>query len=588
MIRWTPWTVGVGELAALPPAQSAGMLRRVRALERHAGFWISLALLLAAAQFAALVPVLFDHEPPPPGSDVVFRLMGGSFGACGLIAWRRRPDSRVGPLLTAAGFGIFVYPLLSQIDAPLAFTAAALFNSTWTIAYVALLLTFLTGGRLESRVDRWLVAVFAIAIQGIPFAALPFAEHPDNLLFVHADRGVFEAFLDLQRALAAAASIGIVVVLVARWLAASAPRRRALLPGVAGVVSALLYAFLLSRTLVSGKESPEWLAWLLNASLVLVPAAFLAGLLRSRLARGALTQLFGELRTMRGPRLQEALAHTLGDPSLEVVYGDRPPRPGEGRAVAAIERDGRRVAALVYDESLDEDPELVDAARDAAAIAIENEQLQAESHARQAELRASRERLVAAGDEERRRLERNLHDGAQQRLVAVSLQLRMIESRIRDDPAAVQLAASARDELAQSLEELRELARGIHPAVLRHGLPAALDSLAARSTVPTTVTCDAEEALPEQVELAAYFVASEALANVAKYARATVASVTVSCAGGHAVVQIADDGVGGAQVDGGTGLRGLADRVEALDGRLSVTSPPGAGTVVTAELPCAS
>jgi signal transduction histidine kinase len=196
---------------------------------------------------------------------------------------------------------------------------------------------------------------------------------------------------------------------------------------------------------------------------------------------------------------------------------------------------------------------------------------------------------VAAGDAERRRLERDLHDGAQQRLVAISMQLRYLQSRIREDPStAEELVTTATDELAQSLEELRELARGIHPAVLDHGLDAALESLAARSPVPATVDYEVAERLPTPVELAAYFVASEALANVAKYAQATAVEVRVWRTNGVARIEIADDGIGGADDARGSGLRGLADRVEALDGRLLVSSPPGGGTVVTAEMPCGS
>ena len=244
---------------------------------------------------------------------------------------------------------------------------------------------------------------------------------------------------------------------------------------------------------------------------------------------------------------------------------------------------------LVCDASLDDDPELVGAVAAAAAITLDDARLQAESNDRLAELRASRERIVAAGDAERRRLERNLHDGAQARLVSVALQLRVIQKRLRSDPAAAEaLLDSAGDELSQSLAELRELARGIHPAVLNHGLNAALDSLASKASVATTVSFESAAPLPEPVELAAYFVASEALANVAKYAHATTASVRVSRRAGVAVIEIADDGVGGADESAGTGLRGLADRVAALDGTLRILSPPGAGTVVTAELPCAS
>jgi signal transduction histidine kinase len=325
------------------------------------------------------------------------------------------------------------------------------------------------------------------------------------------------------------------------------------------------------------------------------------GVLRSRLARAGLAELFRDLRTMRGPALQDALARTLGDPELVVAY--RAPAPdaytdahgnpvtlpaaGGDRAVALLERDGREMAALVYDAALDEDPELVQTVCAAAGIALENEHLQIESQARLAELRASRQRIVAAGDAERRRLERNLHDGAQQQLVALALQLRLIQSGIRRDPeAAVALVTTASDQLAQSLAELRELARGIHPAVLNHGLESALESLAGRATVPTAVFCDVPEGLSQEVELAVYFVGCEALANIAKYAEATTASVRVAPTPGGVAIEIADDGVGGADAAGGTGLRGLADRVEALGGSLLVTSPRGAGTVITAELPC--
>ena len=264
------------------------------------------------------------------------------------------------------------------------------------------------------------------------------------------------------------------------------------------------------------------------------------------------------------------------------------PATGGDRAVAPVDRDGQRVAALIYDASLDDDPELVEAVSAAAAIALENEHLHAEAQARVIELKASRERIVAAGDAERRRLERNLHDGAQQRLVGIALQLRLLQNRIRDDPSAEELVTTASDELAHSLAELRELARGIHPAVLEHGLDAALGALANRSTVATTVSCDTTGRLPEAVELAAYFVASEALANVAKYSRATHATVRVWQSGPTATIEIADDGIGGADDSRGSGLRGLADRVEALEGSLRVVSPAGAGTTVTAELPCGS
>jgi PAS domain S-box-containing protein len=204
----------------------------------------------------------------------------------------------------------------------------------------------------------------------------------------------------------------------------------------------------------------------------------------------------------------------------------------------------------------------------------------------QQELEASRQRIVAAGDDARRKLERNLHDGAQQRLVSISLSLRLAQGQLEKNPAAAQAVLEAsREELARALEELRELARGIHPAVLTdRGLEAALESLAARAPLPVEIE-GSEVTLPAAVEAAAYYVVSEALANVTKYAQASSVKVTVEQVNGCAQVEVADDGVGGADPDLGSGLRGLADRLASLNGKLAIDSPPGAGTRVRAEIP---
>ena len=210
-----------------------------------------------------------------------------------------------------------------------------------------------------------------------------------------------------------------------------------------------------------------------------------------------------------------------------------------------------------------------------------------ESKEQEAELRASRSRIVEAGDDERRRLERNLHDGAQQRLVSLSLALRLAQARLRDDPdAADQILTAAGEELTHALAELRELARGIHPAVLTdRGLAAALEALAARAPLPVELTADLDERLPGPVEAAAYYVVAEALTNVAKYAEASAVEVRAQRHNGRVVVEVADNGVGGADPLLGSGLRGLADRVEALDGELEVESAAGTGTTVRAVIP---
>jgi signal transduction histidine kinase len=600
MISLTPWAVGVRELAARPAAhRRVEDVRRLTAPARGPWFWLALWTTTAAASFAALIPALFDRGPPMRLDDVFHSLSGTAFAACGLIAWRRRRDSAVGPLLTIAGFGILVPEILVQVDSAFAFTLVLLFGELWIAVYATLILSFATGGRLTSTVDLVIVYTFVFGLLVMQLVVLLFLPDERNLLSVWPDADTTLTLMKIQFGVLAVASLAVAAVTVQRWRAASRPRRRALLPSLGGSLSALLYAANLI-SIIAGSPS-RLVMTALNAALLTVPAALLWGLLRSRLARADLPGLFRELGTLRGARLEAGLAGALGDPGLVLAYrvpdqdayvdgAGRPVEPpGPGRSAVPIERDGRELGMLIHDASLDDDPDLVGAVAATAAIALDDARLHAESEQRLAELRASRERIVAAGDAERRRLERNLHDGAQQRLVAVALQLRMIQGRMESDPALAQrLVTSASEELSRSLEELRELARGIHPAVLNHGLKAALDTLAARAGVPTTVSFQTPARLPEPVELAAYFVACEALANVAKYAHATKASVRVSRRGGVAVIEIADDGVGGADETAGTGLQGLADRVAALDGTLRILSPPGAGTVVTAELPCAS
>jgi PAS domain S-box-containing protein len=224
---------------------------------------------------------------------------------------------------------------------------------------------------------------------------------------------------------------------------------------------------------------------------------------------------------------------------------------------------------------------------DRKAQEAEVHRLNAELHARLEDLAASRARIVTAGDVERRRLERNLHDGAQQRLVAISLSLRLALAKLEADPVATRaILAGAGDELTVALDELRELARGLHPAVLTdHGLRAAVEMLAGRAPLVVEIDGIPDERLPEPVEAASYYLIAEALTNVAKYARASTARVRVAPTGTGVVVEVSDDGIGGADPVNGSGLRGLADRVEALGGSLHVQSPAGGGTSLRAEIP---
>jgi signal transduction histidine kinase len=301
-----------------------------------------------------------------------------------------------------------------------------------------------------------------------------------------------------------------------------------------------------------------------------------------------------------GGAVREALAESIGDRQLAIAYWlperssfvdehGHPvelPQPGSDRTWTAVEHEGRRVAAIIHDAELDARPELVRAAAAGSVLALWNERLKAELRARVQEVRESRARIVEASMEARRRLERDLHDGAQQQLVALSLDLQMIKNRVSRDSEVVALVDASVQKLATALAELRELARGIHPAILSdRGLAAALPALVERTPLPVRCDIEIEERLPPAIEAAAYFVAAEALTNVAKYSGAQEAAVVVRRARDCIEVEVSDDGVGGADPKAGSGLRGLEDRVAALDGTLSVHSAPGEGTTVLASLP---
>jgi signal transduction histidine kinase len=257
------------------------------------------------------------------------------------------------------------------------------------------------------------------------------------------------------------------------------------------------------------------------------------------------------------------------------------------RTVTVVEDAGRPVAALVHDPSLMDEQGTVLAAAAAVQLALENARLQAELLAQLGEVRASRARIVSAGDAERRRIERDLHDGAQQRLLGIRLSLRLARGQLaRGHGDLDDLLTEAEDELAGTLEDLRALARGIHPAVLtEEGLAAAVEALARRASVPVTLAALPYRRLPPPVEAAAYYVAAEALANVAKHAHASAVTISVKPAGDRLVIDIRDDGTGGARATAGGGLVGLQDRVAALDGTMRVEGGPGAGTCVHAEIP---
>jgi len=554
-----------------------------------------------------------DHVGNRGVTATLALFIGWSFIGAGLFAWWRRPDNRFGVLMTAVGFAYFL-SVLTASDSSLLYTLGVLFSSLYVAVFVHMLLAY-PDGRIDSPQLRKVLAVgYPLSIVG-PGITMLFADpsqlgggddEPESAIRLGTDPVVFD-ILDAATSALAVVIVGYVLyVLVRRWQAARQPQRRAMAPVLwSGICLLVVLAGQLTTEAVNGPDSLSGVTGVLGLLFfALTPFGFLFGLLRSRVVQaGAVSELLHKLGDAPDSTgLRDLLSRALGDRSLQVVYwledssrwvdsagqpAELPPDDDPARAWAPVEREGRRVGAIIHDRSLCEDDELVRSVAVAAGLSIENERLQAQLRARVEELRRSRARIVEAGTAERRRLERNLHDGAQQRLVALSLTMRLAQGRLRKDPEGAEgLLAGAQDELGRALEELRELARGIHPAVLSdRGLKAALEALAGRSPVPVDLDGTPPDQLPPSVEAAAYFVVAEALTNVVKYAHASQARVSVSRSNGHAIVEIADDGVGGADPDRGSGLRGLADRISALDGTLELSSPEGAGTLLRAEIP---
>ena len=538
-------------------------------------------------------------------------VIGGGFTAVGLFAWYRRPDNRVGALMVATGFAWYAV-VAGNTEPPVLWTIGQLFANLFVATAIHLLLAF-PSGHLQTTVDRVLVGIgyLATTVLWLPFVLFTdpvefgCTDCPENLLLIDSNFAFVDAWLDGLGVIGVMLALGVIARLVQRRHQASAPLRRAITPVfVAGAALMVALAALLIAGLLEpfGDNVTMDLFYACAFAFGLVPYVFLAGLVRAGWIRGrglgTLVRRLGQAPTAGG--LRDELARALGDPSVELAYwlpdsgqyvdatgrALRLPASGEGRSVTEVERDGRRIAAIIHDPALLDDAEQVSAAGAAAALALENERLEAELRAKLDELSASRERIVESGYAARRRLERDLHDGAQQRLVSLALSLRMLRRRVEHDPDTLEELDGARGELDHALEELRELARGIHPSVLTaRGLNAALDGLAQRAPLPVEFQGTPADRLPDRVESAAYFVVAEALTNVAKYARATHASVNVRRQDGQVVVEVTDDGVGGADPSTGSGLRGLLDRVAAVGGRFELDSPPGHGTTVRAAIP---
>ena len=587
----------------LTPVASAGTELRSRTLAIGIGASAVISAVLAAAA------IQWDELRSDSPALTAFTIVAGvSFVSAGLVASARRRERWTGALMIGAGFALFAGTLV-QSNRSLPFTVGLVVTAIPTAILAHLVLAF-PDGRLRSNWERLVVVAGYLNAAVIQVLMLMFmgieqvsgCPCPRNLLFLHDDTDVHLRLMNIERVTGIATAAAVALMLILRWRVASPALRRTLLPIVVtgGAATALVGATLVASALPYA-GAPIKLQSAERLALGLVPIAYLVGLFRERMGRLGVSDLIVELsRGVEPGRLRDAIARALRDPSLQLGFWIRDPDeyvdvegqavsviPGPDRAVTILERHGRRVAALVHDPALNEDPALLDAVSSAAGLALENERLLAELRARLDEVRDSRTRLVEASVTERRRLERNLHDGAQQRLVTLALHLRMAQETLQDDPQATgTILAGAGEELKQALDELRELARGLHPAVLTdRGLAPALQSLANRSPFPVEVTGVPDVRLPEPTEAALYYVVAESLTNAAKHSGATEGRVELSTTTEKVVVDIRDNGSGGASMARGSGLRGLADRIEALGGEFHVRSPREGGTLIQAALP---
>jgi signal transduction histidine kinase len=568
---------------------------------------LALTVLVASALLTAAIEVVLfvGSREAPYGLLVLLPLTGLVYVGVGAVAWVRRPSNRTGALLVVGGLVWLVAGLVNTL-VPLLIAAGQLVAWVPVAVIVHATLAF-PSGRLGGAGPRALAAaayLVALLPQPVRYAATP-NPPPYDVLFV-ADRPSVAHAATVAQSVTAAVVVGVAAaVLVRRLAVADRGRRRALAPVYAyGAVAVLGVAVLSALTRYAGVDPlvVPLLQLLVQAG---VPVAFTAAMLRGGFARtGELEELAGWVaRPRRQGDLRSALARALGDPSLALAFRvDRPegpsgewvdesgapvvlPGPGADRVVEPVVLGDREVAVVVHDRALLPDPEPVRAAGRIVALAADRERLTAELLASRDELRASRARLLASGEDERRRLARDLHDRLQSRLVLLAITASHASVAEEGSLAAV------RRGIEDAVTELRDLVQGVMPALLlERGLVAAVEDLAARSPLPVVLTCGpgTEDALPPAVESTAYHVVVEAVTNAVKHAGATKVEIDVVRVAERLRVEVADDGVGGARVGAGSGLRGIADRVGALGGSAVLDGVEGRGTRLVLEVPCGS
>ena len=573
---------------------------------------------LVAIPFGVWSTSLLTEIPRSPALLLADVAVGWSMIAAGLIVADQRPGNRIGPLAVVTGIAWFLGDIAAVADPDVAYWGNLAHG--WFDPLFAIIILAYPAGRLVGRLDQGLAIGF-LAVQGAWTVAKAILGRPYGWWGCPTCADTIDAYvagqewlLFLGRLETLALSVltaGLLAVVVARWLRASGPARRRLAPvAFAGVVLAIgFFGGFLAQTLAptSARTPIGELRVIVTALLrILVAVGLLFGILRDRAARGRIADLVVRLDGLPSTSvLQGTLRDALGDPALRLFRWDpaiaayrdaqgtptRTPVGMPSQTTLTVGDDGQPLLAIAHDPALGDDPGLVSAAAAAVRLAVENERLSAEVRTQLEAVRASRTRIVEAESTERRRIERDLHDGAQQRLVSLQIALQLLRRRLGTDvdPATLAELDASVVEAQHAIDEIRELARGVHPAILTEsGLGPALEALGRRSAIPVHVDARLDRRLPAMSESTAYFLVAEALTNAARHAGATQAHVVAEIANERLMIVVSDDGVGGADAGRGTGLLGLEDRVVALGGTFRLDSPPGGGTRIAAELPCES
>jgi signal transduction histidine kinase len=525
-----------------------------------------------------------------------------------LAIWEAKPRNVVGPLLFVWA-AWFVLSPVRYAHIPWVVGVSWIVDGVVAICFGYAMLAY-PSGRLPGRPERSLVIGGFLTIVLVHFLQLLWSPIEDlfggdlagcrqsclsSPPWLGIDRPIARDLNSGQTILVVVLGVAFVSLVGRRLSRASLRERHLLFPiALAAVVVATKYvveAFFPSHA-GGAWDAPDIVDHVTTLGVAVV---FLLGTYASRVDRAHVADLLARLGGAQPDELQPMLAQVLRDPDLRLLtdtddqVSDRP--LGQHQVTTPIRRDtGEVLASLQHDRSVLSDRRLLSSVTAAAGLALENADLHARLRAQLGEVRESRARLVHASDTERRRLERNLHDGAQQRLLALGLALQLAQQASETDDAELQrLLKEAQIELDAAIDDLRQLARGINPAVLTdHGLAHAVQTLANRSAVPVQVRSVPSQRFTTELETTAYYVISEGLQNVAKYSQAHSASVCVNATGGKLHIEVADDGVGGATLSADGGLRGLIDRVDAVHGHLLLSSPPGQGTRLIVELPCGS